>query len=46
MHDDYGMVVGLWGSQIFWMFAFLAIGLCGAYTSAPKVETVNAKATV
>lgn len=38
MHDDYDMVVGLWSSQIFWMFAFLVIGLCGAYSSSPKVE--------
>lgn len=33
MHDDYLMVVGLWGSQFIWLFIFLVIGLCGAYKS-------------
>lgn len=46
MHDDFDMVVGLWSSQIFWMFAFLVIGLCGAYSSTPIVDDANSKATV
>lgn len=45
MHDDYYMVFGLWASQLFWMFAFLVIGLCGAYSSAPKVEADDNKAS-
>ena len=40
MHDDYMLVIGLWGSQFFLMFIFLVIGLCGAYRS----ETVDPKA--
>jgi len=33
MHDDYVMVVTLWGTQFIWVFIFAVIGLCGAVRS-------------
>ena len=33
MHDDYIMVITLWGTQFLWVFIFAVIGLCGAVRS-------------
>ena len=33
MHDDYVMVLTLWGTQFIWVFIFAVIGLCGAVRS-------------
>jgi len=35
MHDDYVMIITLWGTQFIWLFVFFFIGMCGAYRSEP-----------
>ena len=36
MHDDYNMVLVLWGTQWLWLFIFGIIGLCGAFRSSDR----------
>ena len=42
MHDDYIMVVVLWGTQFIWLFIFACIGLCGAVKSEETEKTAEA----